>query len=223
MVIVGLTGGISTGKSTVSAQLKELGAVIVDADIIAKEVVLKGKPAWKKIVGEFGEEILQGDGELNRAKLGEIIFNDEVKRKTLNGITHPAVFMEMAKQILGAVFTLKPLIVLDVPLLFESGKLLFLCSHVITVACDENIEISRLMARNDLSKEEAEARINSQMSLTEKCELSDTVIENNGTRGELRQVVNQVFQEIYPQWTVLGTGLPVFIVALGAFWFFART
>eukprot|EP01135_Chromosphaera_perkinsii_P000152 Nk52_evm48s32 gene=Nk52_evmTU48s32 len=222
-MIVGLTGGIATGKSTVSAHLgTKKGVVIIDADLIAKEVVLKGRPAWKKIVKEFGEEILMEDGQLDRAKLGDLIFNDEAKRKKLNGITHPAVFYEMGKQVLFAIVSLKPLIVLDVPLLFESGKLLYVCNCVITVACDADVELERLMARNQLSEADARARIDSQMSLVRKCELSDHVIDNNGSKRELLDKVDALYEEIYPSWTVLGVALPCMAVLVGAFWVFWR-
>ena len=183
--ILGLTGGIASGKSTVAAMLKSLGIVIIDADIIAREVVEVGEDAYFKIVGAFGRSILHEDRTINRQKLGEVIFNNEQKRKILNSIVHPAVREKMNRLKTEYIEKGEKIIVLDIPLLFES-KQTHLVEKVILVYVDRDVQLKRLMERNGLSMEEAEARINSQMPLSEKISLADAVINNNGTIEETK-------------------------------------
>ncbi|XP_065175544.1 dephospho-CoA kinase-like [Sycon ciliatum] len=196
MFIVGLTGGIATGKSTVSGMIRELGCPVIDADQISRDVVEVGQPAYKKIVSEFGESVLLPSGELNRAALGEIIFNDESKRRLLNKCTHTYIHRRMRYIVLCSFLRGHQFIVMDLPLLYETGTFLKLFHKVIVVECTPDQEVERLMLRNSLSREQALARINSQMPLEQKVQRADIVISNRGTLEETRQqtvaIVNQL-------------------------------
>ena len=179
-IVIGLTGGIASGKSTVAAMLRDFHIPIIDADIIAREVVEPGKEAYKGIIDAFGQEILQTNGEIDRQKLGSIVFHNEEKRLLLNRIVHPAIRMEMNRQKDMYIEQGEKAIVLDIPLLFES-KLTSLVHKVLLVYVDEEVQLHRLMQRNHLTAEEARARIVSQMPLRKKITLADEVINNNGT------------------------------------------
>ncbi|MCM3002767.1 dephospho-CoA kinase [Priestia koreensis] len=185
-LVIGLTGGIASGKSTVSNMLKEMNIPVIDADVIAREVVEPGEKAYEQIVEAFGEEILAADKTLNRVKLGSMIFADEQKRTTLNGIVHPAVRQSMLSQKETLIEANEPIIVLDIPLLFESN-LTHLVDKVLLVYVDESVQLERLIKRNDLSEQEATNRIASQMKLIEKVPLADAVINNNGSVEETKQ------------------------------------
>ncbi|MBU8770124.1 dephospho-CoA kinase [Cytobacillus oceanisediminis] len=176
---VGLTGGIASGKSTVSSLLIEKGYTVIDADIEARLAVEKGEEAYQEIVRHFGERVLLKDGSIDRAELGSIIFHDEKERKALNSIVHPAVRKRMTAQKEQAISRNEQMIILDIPLLFES-KLQYMCDKTLLVYADEGIQLQRLMQRNQLSEKEAMARIHSQMPLREKKALADAVIDNNG-------------------------------------------
>jgi dephospho-CoA kinase len=197
-LIIGLTGGIASGKSTVARMLLELGIPVIDADQIAREVVEIGEDAYLQIVEKFGEEILQADKTIDRAKLGAIVFNDEEKRKLLNSIVHPAVRQKMLEQKEQYVKKGEKNIVLDIPLLFESN-LTYLVDKILVVYVDDHIQLERLMERNCFSKEEAEARIKAQLPLKEKAAKADAVIDNNGT---IEQTKEQLLN-ILKQWDVL--------------------
>ncbi|AND41744.1 MULTISPECIES: dephospho-CoA kinase [Cytobacillus] len=176
---VGLTGGIASGKSTVSSLLIEKGYTVIDADIEARLAVEKGEEAYQEIVRHFGERVLLKDGSIDRAELGSIIFHDEKERKALNSIVHPAVRKRMTAKKEQAISRNEQMIILDIPLLFES-KLQYMCDKTLLVYADEGIQLQRLMQRNQLSEKEAMARIHSQMPLREKKALADAVIDNNG-------------------------------------------
>ncbi|QTV11455.1 dephospho-CoA kinase [Bacillus altitudinis] len=193
-LVIGLTGGIASGKSTVSQMIKEKGIRVVDADIIAKEAVSKGAPALHQIVQTFGEEVLLPNGELNRQQLGAIIFSDEEKRKQLNAIVHPEVRKEMLKQRDEGVSNNETFVVLDIPLLFES-KLEGLVDRIIVVYTTPELQLSRLMNRNDLSEEEALNRIQSQQPLEEKCQKADRVIENTKDLAFIRKQLENILNE----------------------------
>ncbi|WP_027410192.1 dephospho-CoA kinase [Anoxybacteroides tepidamans] len=195
---IGLTGGIASGKSTVSRMLKEYGIPVVDADVIAREVVNVGEEAYRQIVEVFGNDILQENGEIDRAKLGSIVFNNEEKRKQLNAIVHPAVRKTMMAQRESYIQSGAKTVVLDIPLLFESN-LTHLVDKVIVVYVDEAIQLERLMKRNGLSKTDATARIRSQMPLIEKKVYADAVIDNNGAVDETREQLLYILK----QWNVL--------------------
>ncbi|WP_249669637.1 dephospho-CoA kinase [Bacillus altitudinis] len=193
-LVIGLTGGIASGKSTVSQMIKEKGIRVVDADIIAKEAVSKGSAALHQIVQTFGEEVLLPNGELNRQQLGAIIFSDEEKRKQLNAIVHPEVRKEMLEQRDEGVSNNETFVVLDIPLLFES-KLEGLVDRIIVVYTTPELQLSRLMNRNDLSEEEALNRIYSQQPLEEKCQKADRVIENTKDLAFIRKQLENILNE----------------------------
>ncbi|WOI40185.1 dephospho-CoA kinase [Bacillus altitudinis] len=193
-LVIGLTGGIASGKSTVSQMIKEKGIRVVDADIIAKEAVSKGSAALHQIVQTFGEEVLLPNGELNRQQLGAIIFSDEEKRKKLNAIVHPEVRKKMLEQRDEGVSNNETFVVLDIPLLFES-KLEGLVDRIIVVYTTPELQLSRLMNRNDLSEEEALNRIHSQQSLEEKCQKADRVIENTKDLAFMRKQLENILNE----------------------------
>ncbi|WP_062104315.1 dephospho-CoA kinase [Bacillus niameyensis] len=178
--VIGLTGGIASGKSTVSNMLKKRGFTIVDADLAARAVVEPGEKAYEQVVVSFGRDILHSDGSIDRAKLGSIIFHDENERKKLNQIVHPAVRIRMEEWKKEAIVAGKQTIIYDIPLLFES-KLTHLVKKTILVFVNEETQLQRLMKRNNLTESEAMARIQSQLSLKEKINLADYVIDNNGS------------------------------------------
>ena len=196
MLVIGLTGGIATGKSTVSALLKKAGAVIIDADLIARKVVKKGQPAYRKIVQNFGETILLTDGEINRSVLGDIIFNDPQKKQLLNSIVHPHVRKEQNRQ-LKYIEKNDPdaIVILDIPLLIESQMYRDL-SEVIVVYATELIQIKRLMQRDNISEADALARVRSQMPIEEKKGKATIVIDNSSTRENTRTQTLKIFQRL---------------------------
>ncbi|MGG1312072.1 MULTISPECIES: dephospho-CoA kinase [Cohnella] len=178
---IGLTGGIASGKSTVARMLVESGAALVDADRIAREIVEPGQPSLAQIVERFGQAVLHEDGTLNRKKLGEIVFADEAKRKALEAITHPAIRAVMRERMDKLQREApKRLVVVDVPLLYESG-LQSLFEEVMVVYVPRSVQLERLMKRDGLSKADAERRLNAQMDIEEKKRLADIVIDNSGS------------------------------------------
>ncbi|EMX5392079.1 dephospho-CoA kinase [Listeria innocua] len=175
---IGLTGSVATGKSTVSNLIQQAGIPLVDADVAARKVVEKGTGGLAEIVAYFGKDILLEDGTLNRAKLGEIIFQDKEKREKLNEITHPRVKDYMLNERERFFEAGEKVVFFDIPLLFES-HLESLVDQIIVVWTTPETELKRLMERNNLTKEEALARINSQMGIDEKAKKADFVIDNN--------------------------------------------
>jgi dephospho-CoA kinase len=192
-LVIGLTGGIASGKSTVSNMLKEMNITVIDADVEARLAVEKGEPAYQKIIAEFGDDIVFPGGDIDRQKLGSIIFHNAEKRQLLNSIVHPEVRKRMNDQVEAARLGGEQVIILDIPLLFES-KLMYMVEKTILVYVDREIQLKRLMDRNDLSLEDAEARIKSQMPLSEKVALADAVINNNGTITETKKQVIEVLK-----------------------------
>lgn len=194
MKIIGLTGGIASGKSTASNILKTFGATIIDADILAHKVIEKGKPALKEIVETFGKDILRKDGILDRKKLGKIVFADKRKLKTLNAIVHPPVhkLSEELFEIEKAKGTEK--IIYDSPLLIEEN-LMDRVDEVWLVYVDPKTQLERLIKRNGFSREEAMDRIESQLSLEEKKRYADVLIDNNGGIERLEKQLREVWYE----------------------------
>eukprot|EP00123_Amoebidium_parasiticum_P010086 comp19884_c1_seq1/m.24056 comp19884_c1_seq1/g.24056 ORF comp19884_c1_seq1/g.24056 comp19884_c1_seq1/m.24056 type:complete len:233 (-) comp19884_c1_seq1:57-755(-) len=192
MLIVGLTGGIASGKSTVSQLLQAKGVAVVDADEAYRKVTQPGSSTLKKLAAEFGPEVICENGSLNRPVLGKMVFSDDEKRRKLNRITHPAVRWQMLKEVAYHFFTGRRVVVMDVPLLYETGVMLKVVGKVICVYCNPEQELERLMRRNALTREDAEARIKAQMSLEEKCRRADVVIDNTSTLERLEESVDDV-------------------------------
>lgn len=182
-LVIGLTGSIGTGKSTIANKFRELNIPVIDADVIAREVVEPDTETYRKIVETFGEEILHDDRTLNRKALGSIVFSDEHKRKQLNAIIHPAIRKEMLRQRDEWIEKGKECIVLDIPLLYES-KLTHFVDKVIVVYVDEDVQLQRIVERDQSSKEEAKRRIAAQIPVAEKAKKADAVIDNNGTKED---------------------------------------
>ncbi|MEI4829568.1 dephospho-CoA kinase [Bacillus sp. FJAT-53711] len=193
-VVIGLTGGIASGKSTVSQMFQGFHVPVIDADVIAREVVEPGKEAYNEIVAAFGKEVLGENGELDRPKLGSIVFHNEEKLLLLNGIVHPAVREEMNAQKDMYIREKAQAVVLDIPLLFES-KLTGLVDEILLVYVDSETQLTRLMERNNFTEEEAKARIASQMPLEDKITLADKVINNNGTMEETKAQLSRILKE----------------------------
>ena len=195
MKLIGLTGGIASGKSTVAKILKRLGAAIVDADALAREVVEPGHEAWKDIVETFGAEVLQPDRTLDRQKLRATIFNNPAARKKLEAIIHPRVRALAEERIHQHTAAGYEIVVYEVPLLFE-GNLHEWLRPVVLVTCDLDTQKRRLQERDGLSAEASQKHIEAQMSLAEKRRLADYVIENDGSlkdlEGEVQTVLNKI-------------------------------
>lgn len=178
---IGLTGGIATGKSSVSAYLASKGALLIDADVIAREVMLPGHPVLAAAVQRFGQAILNEDGTLDRKKLGSIVFEHPEERKALEAITHPAIRKEMRER--AAAYELNhpdKLVVSDIPLLYESG-LEEGFTEVMVVYVPRAVQLERLMNRDQMTQADAEARIAAQMDIERKKERADIVIDNSGS------------------------------------------
>lgn len=197
-MIIGLTGSIASGKSTVVKMIESYGLPIVDADVVARQVVEPGTTTLKKIAEAFGPEIIAHDGSMDRAKVGSIIFHNEEMRKTLNSIIHPAIREEMLRQRDEFISFGEKNIIMDIPLLFES-KLEHFVEKIIVVSVNKEVQLKRLMERNSFTEEEANARIATQIPVIEKEQLADAVIHNNGS---LEDTAIQL-QNILYEWNVL--------------------
>jgi dephospho-CoA kinase len=196
MKVIGLTGNIGCGKSVVASMFRELGAVIIDADQVARLVVEPGQPAWKEIVERFGKEVLNPDGTINRSRLGEIVFRDEEKREELNRITHPRI-IERIKEIIekyrkeGA-----KIVIIEAALIVEKGGMKPIIDDLIVVTADEETQMRRLTQMVGLSQEDALLRIKSQMPTSEKIKHATYVIDNSGGLEETREQVKKVWEMI---------------------------
>jgi len=189
--LIGLTGGIASGKSFVSARLAGLGAVVVDADLLAREAVAPGTPGLRRIAEEFGSELIGADGSLDRARLGSIVFGDPQRLAALNAIVHPEV-QRLAAEAFAAAAAQDPdaIVVYDVPLLAENAdRLAPQFDEIVVVTATEEARIQRMVAHRGMSVDEARARIAHQASDEERLALADRVIDNSGSReATLRQV-----------------------------------
>lgn len=192
---IGLTGGIATGKSTVSQMLERRGAALVDADRIAREVVEPGQAPLRQIAERFGQAVLNEDGTLNRRKLGQIVFSDEAERKALEAITHPAIRALMRER-MERLEAERPdrLVVVDVPLLFES-KLQSLFEQVLVVYVPRSVQLTRLMERDGLAEEEARKRLDAQMDIEDKKRLADYVIDNSSGLAETEEQIDRFWRD----------------------------
>ena len=191
--VIGLTGGIASGKSTASAYIEEQGFKVLDADVYARKVTEKDSPGYHKIIETFGKDILDDDEEIDRAALGKIIFNDPEERQKLNDISHPEIRRMMNAD--QDAFLKENHVFLDIPLLFENG-LDEKCDLTVTVYVTRENQLERLMSRNGLSEADAAARIDSQMALEEKKVLSDRVFDNNGDKENLFRQIDAFLLEL---------------------------
>lgn len=196
MIVAGLTGGIASGKSTVSALFEAAGAIIIDADEIAHAVVKSGLPAWRKIVDNFGRTILLPSGEIDRARLADIVFNNESAKLKLNRIVHPYVAKEISKRLERIKFDFPDaIVVLDIPLLFEAGLEKGL-AEVIVVYAPEETQLKRLKARDGLTDKEALSRVKSQMPIEEKKNRATIVIDNSLDQESTRKQAQKIFRRL---------------------------
>jgi dephospho-CoA kinase len=191
VILVGLTGGIGAGKSTVSAMLAERGAVIVDADRIARELQSPGSPVLEAMAERFGSHILLDDGALDRAAVAKIVFNDEVALKDLNGIVHPAMQSEIQRQIDEQRST-ERVVVLDFPLLGENPRKGLAATIVVDIPVD--VAVQRLVDQRGMNEDDARARINSQLSRDERLSSATHVIDNSGDRDSLNRQVDELWE-----------------------------
>lgn len=193
MRVLGLTGGIGSGKSAVAAMFEQLGAEVIDADQLARDVVEPGQPALAEIVTAFGPDILRHDGRLDRGKLARIIFADAAARSRLNAITHPRIRERMDEEVSRR--RGRPgLLLLDIPLLYENART-GVVDKVIVVWVDLKTQVRRLTERNGLSIEEARQRIAAQMPLDEKRARADIVIDNTGSPDDTRRQVEAIYRQ----------------------------
>ena len=197
MKVIGLTGGIASGKSTASKMLRELGAPVVDADVLAREVVEPGTEGWREVIEAFGPGIVLPGGQLDRERLARLVFADEAARRRLNAIIHPRVRERMQASVEEARAAGEPAVVLDVPLLMEGG-LDAECDQVWVVYVDEETQLFRLMHRDGLPPEEARRRIAAQLPLREKAARADVVIYNTGAVEETRRQVETHWRQVVP-------------------------
>lgn len=196
MVIVALTGGIGSGKSTVARMFEDEGAYVIDFDYLARVVVEPDKPAWRDIIDYFGPEILSPDRTLNRSALAEIVFSDDERRKALEGFTHPRIFEE-SDALIKAIKRKDPfsVVIIDFPLLFELS-LNEKFDKVILAYVPRAVQLKRIIERDGLAKEELERRLNAQISIEKKRSLSDYIINSeeglNDTRDQVRKVIHEL-------------------------------
>lgn len=195
MLKIGLTGSIGTGKSTVSKLLRERGIAVIDADLLAREIVKKGQECLNDLKNVFGNQVLTIDGELDRKKLGQIVFSDDSKLELLNSVTHPHIRRRMKAQMNELESKNNKVIVLDVPLLFEA-KMEDLVDIVLVVFAKEEIQIKRIMERDNCTQEEAMRIIKTQISQQDKISKSDYTIDNSGTIEELKEKLNGFLEKI---------------------------
>ncbi|MDA3129834.1 dephospho-CoA kinase [Aliibacillus thermotolerans] len=193
-MIIGLTGGIASGKSFIANELEKKGFPVIDADKVAREVVEPGEDAFHQIVETFGKEVVGEDGTLLRKKLGKMIFADEEKRQALNNIVHPAIRKRMIHKKEQLEKEGAEVIVLDIPLLVEN-KSFHVVDKVLLVYVDEDVQKERLMERDKQGEEDANNRIASQMPLKEKKAFADAIIDNNGTKEESIRQLNEILKK----------------------------
>ncbi len=199
-LLVGLTGGVATGKSTVSAMFRALGCVIIDADLLAREVVEPGQPAYREIVEAFGPGVLQPDGGLDRGALGAVVFADSARRRRLEAITHPRIrerFAARLAELAGQGFD--GIVIFDAPVMIESGNYRTM-DRLVVVTSDEASQVARQQARDVLGEAGARRRIESQMPLAEKARLADYVVDNSGdlaaTEAQVREVHRALLKDL---------------------------
>ena len=196
MLVVGLTGGISSGKSTISSWFLQKGIVVLDADQIVKNLQRPNSPLVLKLAEEFGASIVNENGELVRDVLGQIVFYDHEAKERLNAMIHPLVQAKLEEEIERLKKVGEGLVVLDIPLLFES-RFEALVDRTVVVYVSPDVQLQRLMKRDQIDREYALAKMNSQMSLDEKRARADYVLINNGTMGQLREQFDHLFEVLW--------------------------
>lgn len=194
-MIVGLTGGIATGKSLVAGELKRCGAAVIDADRISREIVEPGKPAYNDIVKEFGPGIIQPDGTVDRKALGNIVFCDPVALDRLNSITHPRIRERIREEAGRLSADGDAIVVLDIALLIEMG-VRYEVEKIIVVYCDDEQQVQRLMERDNLTRVEAQKRLSCQMDIKEKLKYADYVIDNSGPMDKTIEQARALYGEL---------------------------
>jgi dephospho-CoA kinase len=199
--VIGLTGGIASGKSVVGRELAERGVVVIDADRLAREVVEPGTTALAEIVRVFGAEVLKEDGSLDREKVAARVFHDPEARKTLNGIVHPRIGQRSAELIAAAMQSSAPYIVYEAPLLVETGAHRAMAALIVVAAAPE-VQLARVQARDGMSEEAARARLAAQLPLETKLAAADYVIHNDRDRAELSRQIAEVHAQICRRFNV---------------------
>ncbi len=194
-LVLGLTGGIASGKSTADAFFLKCNLPVIDSDVIAHDILNIGQLGYKKVISYFGQDILNSDRTLNRKKLGQSVFNDQSKLNVLNQITHPLIFSEIEDKITQNKLLKEPVVIVDAPLLFET-KVKNYCDKTLLIAVPEELQLQRLMTRDRLNKTEALNRIKTQMPLSQKEKLADYVITNTGTIKELETKLANLLCEL---------------------------
>ena len=193
---IGLTGGIASGKSTVSQRFAELGIAVIDADVAARAVVEPGTPGLEQVVQRFGSGIVRPDGELDRSALRELIFNDPAARRDLDAILHPLIRAHMEQQAAAAA---GPYLIMAIPLLVEGGSSRERLDRILVVDVDEAVQLERVQARDGISIAQARAILGSQASRAARLEAADDVLQNGGTVAELRQAVDRLHERYLKQ------------------------
>jgi dephospho-CoA kinase len=196
MLVVGLTGGIASGKTTVARMFKEMGALVIDADAISREIMVPQTDCWKRVVSHFGASILRRDHAIDRKKLAAQIFAYPEKRRLLNRIVHPCI-QKRIKELIALIGTADPeaLVIIDAALLVETGMYRDY-DKLVVVAADENVQLARLVSRNHLSVKDARSRIRAQLPLERKKKVADFVINNQGSRVRTRTQTRALMHEL---------------------------
>jgi dephospho-CoA kinase len=196
LIVVGLTGGIASGKSTVSKIFDRAGAVVIDADLFSRQVVEPGKPAWEEIRAQFGRQVFKPDGTLDRERLGDIVFQQKHLRRKLEAIIHPRVRAHMDESLRKlAISKPESVVVLDVPLLLETGMDKGL-AEVIVVYAPADVQRRRLMLRNGFNADQAQARIDAQMPMDQKRSRATLVIDNGGHLAETEKQAMAIYRAL---------------------------
>jgi dephospho-CoA kinase len=199
LMIIGLTGGIASGKTEVAGELLRLGACVIDADEVAHEVILPGRTAYEELVQNFGECILDDSGRIDRSALADILFADAKQRQLVNSITHPAIFSEIMRRVSDYWEKLEPgdvpAVIVDAALIVDIGAS-GVFDSLLVVTADEDIRVHRLTAQRGMSESDSRSRIASQVTDAERIKIADFVIENNGTLEQLTRTVGDVWEQI---------------------------